>query len=158
LLVAGRLRAMSEKLKAVTLPTFISNRFDDKSGVIKIVSTLVILFFFTLYVASGLKGGTLLFAHTFGATESLSPRSSSRSCWIAAVPRARRIGISWMAVSLIMATAIGIIGIGVHAAVFFQHSFEANLEAAWEGEASHFFDALRGELELVSAALVVRGS
>lgn len=72
LLVAGRLRSMSEKLKAVTLPTFISNRFDDRSGVIKVVSTLVILFFFTLYVASGLKGGTLLFAHTFGATESWS--------------------------------------------------------------------------------------
>ena len=30
---------------------------------------MIILLFFTLYVASGLKGGTLLFAHSFGATE-----------------------------------------------------------------------------------------
>ncbi len=69
LFVAGRLRALTECLDAVTLPTYISNRFDDTTGLLKSVSTLVILFFFTLYVASGLKGGTLLFAHTFGATE-----------------------------------------------------------------------------------------
>ena len=39
------------------------------------------------------------------------------------------------------------------AAVFFQHSFEANLEAAWEGEASDFFEPLRAELELVCRSL-----
>jgi len=69
LIVAPRLRAYSEKLSAVTLPTYLSNRFDDASGVLKSVSALVILIFFTLYVASGLKGGTLLFAHSFGSTE-----------------------------------------------------------------------------------------
>jgi sodium/proline symporter len=69
LIVAPRLRAYSEKLSAVTLPTYLSNRFDDTSGVLKTVSAAVILIFFTLYVASGLKGGTLLFAHSFGSTE-----------------------------------------------------------------------------------------
>jgi sodium/proline symporter len=69
LIVAGRLRAMTERFNAVTLPTYISKRFDDTSGVLKIVSTGVILLFFTMYVASGLKGGTLLFAHSFNATE-----------------------------------------------------------------------------------------
>lgn len=67
--VAPRLRAYSEKLNAVTLPTYLSNRFEDASGVLKTVSAAVILVFFSLYVASGLKGGTLLFAHSFGATE-----------------------------------------------------------------------------------------
>lgn len=67
--VAPRLRAYSKKLNAVTLPTYLSNRFDDASGVLKTVSALVILVFFTLYVASGLKGGTLLFAHSFEASE-----------------------------------------------------------------------------------------
>ena len=67
--VAPRLRVYSEKLNAVTIPTFLSKRFDDASGTLRIVSTLVILVFFTVYVASGFKGGTLLFAHTFGATE-----------------------------------------------------------------------------------------
>ena len=69
LIVAPRLRAYSEKLNAVTLPTYLSNRFDDNTGVLKAVSAVVILIFFTLYVASGLKGGTLLFAHSFGSTE-----------------------------------------------------------------------------------------
>jgi sodium/proline symporter len=68
-IVAPRLRAYTEKLNAVTLPTYLSNRFDDNSGLLRIVSATVILIFFTLYVASGLKGGTLLFAHSFGATE-----------------------------------------------------------------------------------------
>jgi sodium/proline symporter len=68
-IVAPRLRAYTEKLNAVTLPTYLSNRFDDDSGVLRTVSAIVILIFFTLYVASGLKGGTLLFAHSFGASE-----------------------------------------------------------------------------------------
>lgn len=68
-IVAPRLRAYTEKLNAVTLPTYLSKRFDDDSGLLKTVSATVILIFFTMYVASGLKGGTLLFAHSFGATE-----------------------------------------------------------------------------------------
>jgi sodium/proline symporter len=68
-IVAPRLRAYTEKLNAVTLPTYLSNRFDDDSGVLRTVSATVIIIFFTMYVASGLKGGTLLFAHSFGATE-----------------------------------------------------------------------------------------
>ncbi|MBN1500587.1 MAG: sodium/proline symporter PutP [Spirochaetes bacterium] len=72
LIVAARLRAFTESLGALTLPSYISKRFGDESGLLKTVSTLAILFFFTLYVASGLKGGTLLFAHTFNASENLS--------------------------------------------------------------------------------------
>lgn len=40
------------------------------------------------------------------------------------------------------------------AAVFFQHSFEANLQAAWEQPADDFYDALREELELISSHLL----
>lgn len=68
-IVAPRLRGLSEKLNVVTLPTYLSKRFDDNKGILKSVSAIVILIFFTLYVASGLKGGTLLFAHSFGANE-----------------------------------------------------------------------------------------
>lgn len=69
ILVAPKLRLFTERLNVVTLPTYLSKRFEDNSGLIRIVSASVILLFFTLYVASGLKGGTLLFAHSFGATE-----------------------------------------------------------------------------------------
>ncbi len=198
LVVAGRLRALTESYDTVTLPKFLSKRFDDESGILKIVSTAVILLFFTLYVASGLKGGTLLFAHSFGASEqtallvttfvvvsytflggymavcwtdliqgllmlaalifcailgymaisgtgmtivSIKPDAfkyttslitgASLMAWgfgyfgqphilarfigiksVEAVPAARRIGISWMVICLILATIIGIIGIG----------------------------------------------
>jgi sodium/proline symporter len=71
-LVAARLRQFTEDLGAITLPTYISERFEDKSGILKIVAAVVIMLFFTLYVASGLKGGTLLFAHTFDAPEQAS--------------------------------------------------------------------------------------
>ncbi len=201
LIVAGRLRYLSEKLKAVTLSSYLANRFEDKSGVIKIIGTVVTLFFFTLYVASGFKGGTLLFAHTFGATEQtaliitafvvvsytflggylavcwtdliqgllivtalvlcvlfsffaftgngvsitdINPSAFSlKTGWItaisllawgfgyfgqphilvrfigikdvASVPKARRIGITWMIICLVMAIAIGLVGIGYNA-------------------------------------------
>ncbi|GAB7219649.1 sodium/proline symporter PutP [Vibrio comitans] len=72
LIVAPRLRVATEVTDTVTIPSFLAKRFEDNSGLIKTVSTLVILFFFTLYVASGLKGGTLLFAHSFGATEEVA--------------------------------------------------------------------------------------
>lgn len=200
-IVAPRLRAYSEKLNAVTIPTFLSNRFDDAAGVLRIVSTVVILFFFTLYVASGLKGGTLLFAHSFESSEQTAllittivvvsytflggyravcwtdlfqgllmlcalvfcsilayvavsgsgvditaknPRAfhfsttwltgASLMAWgfgyfgqphilarfigirsVKDVPSARRIGITWMSICLILSTAIGLIGIGYNA-------------------------------------------
>ncbi|MPW37284.1 sodium/proline symporter PutP [Vibrio sp. B1Z05] len=72
LIVAPRLRVATEASNTVTLPSFLSKRFEDNTGLIKTVSTIVILFFFTLYVASGLKGGTLLFAHSFGTTEEVA--------------------------------------------------------------------------------------
>ena len=74
--VAAKLRGFSETLGAITLLTYIGERFEDKSSVLKIVAAVVILLFFTLYalrftlyVASGLKGGTFLFAHAFDAIE-----------------------------------------------------------------------------------------
>jgi sodium/proline symporter len=201
LVVAGRLRAFTEMLGTLTLPSFISKRFDDTTGLLKIVSTFVILLFFTLYVASGLKGGTLLFAHTFGASEQVSlivttvvvvsytflggymavcwtdliqgllmlgalvfcavlgflaisgstseiltanPKAFSFStslitgaslmAWgfgyfgqphiltrfigikdVKSVPNARRIGTTWMVLCLLLATVIGIVGIGYNA-------------------------------------------
>ena len=200
LVVAGRLRFLTEKLDAVTLPSYFAKRFEDNTHILKVISTVIILLFFTLYVASGLKGGTLLFAHSFGATEragliittlvvvsytflggymavcwtdliqgllmvtalifcalfgffaisgsgveisSLNPEAFHFSTgWITAVslmawgfgyfgqphilarfigikdvesvPRARRVGTIWMVISLIMATIIGLIGIGMN--------------------------------------------
>ncbi len=202
-LVAARLREFTESLGAITLTTYISERFEDRSHVLRTVAAIVILAFFTLYVASGLKGGTLLFAHTFDASEqtamiittvvvvsytflggylavcwtdliqgilmflallfcamlgyfaivgtdvdisAVNPKAfdwktgslltgASLMAWgfgyfgqphilarflgiksAAEVPKARRIGMSWMILALIFSTTIGLVGVGYSAA------------------------------------------
>ncbi len=66
-LVAARLRLYTERAgNALTLPDYLSNRFEDKSNLLRIVTALVILVFFTLYCASGVVAGARLFENMFG--------------------------------------------------------------------------------------------
>lgn len=54
LIAAKRLRNYSYVSgNAITLPEFFSNRFKDNKGILKLISAIVILVFFTFYVASG---------------------------------------------------------------------------------------------------------
>ncbi len=56
LLVAKRLRKHSVVSgNAITMSEFFSNRFHDDKGILRIISAVIILFFFTFYVASGFK-------------------------------------------------------------------------------------------------------
>ncbi|GAA0465991.1 sodium/proline symporter PutP [Alkalibacillus silvisoli] len=65
--VAKRLRVYTEvSNNAITLPDFLENRFRDNSRLLRSASAAVILIFFTVYVASGLVGGAVLFSSTFG--------------------------------------------------------------------------------------------
>ena len=67
LLVAGRLRVQTEHNgDALTLPDYFSGRFEDTSGLLRILSAVVILIFFTIYCASGIVAGARLFESTFG--------------------------------------------------------------------------------------------
>jgi sodium/proline symporter len=50
----------------LTLPEFLESRFLDQSGALRILSAIVILFFFTIYTAAGLVAGAILFEETFG--------------------------------------------------------------------------------------------
>lgn len=68
-LVAERLRTISEKLDVVTIPNYLQQRFNKNGTLLKSIAASVILIFFTLYVASGLKGGSLLFSYIFDASE-----------------------------------------------------------------------------------------
>ena len=55
LFVAKPLRKCSVAFDdAITIPSFFSKRFNDKSHVLTIVSAFFIVFFFTIYTASGL--------------------------------------------------------------------------------------------------------
>ncbi|PLR29503.1 sodium/proline symporter PutP [Chimaeribacter coloradensis] len=66
-LVAGRLRVHTEaNNNALTLPDYFTSRFEDKSRLLRIISAIVILVFFTIYCASGIVAGARLFESTFG--------------------------------------------------------------------------------------------
>ncbi len=65
--IAKRLRIYTEVSgDALTLPDFLDNRFRDNSRVLRVLSAIVILIFFTLYTSAGLVGGGLLFEQSFG--------------------------------------------------------------------------------------------
>lgn len=65
--VAKRLRLYTEvAADSITLPDYLENRFNDTSRVLRVISAVVILVFFTIYVSSGLTGGAILFESTFG--------------------------------------------------------------------------------------------
>lgn len=65
--VAKRLRIFSEKAKnSITIPGYIENRFQDHSGILRLIIAVVILFFFLFYTASGFVAGGKLFSEVFG--------------------------------------------------------------------------------------------
>jgi sodium/proline symporter len=69
LYVAPRLRTYTEIANnSITIPEFLENRFADTSKMLRLVSGLVIMIFFTFYVSSGLVSGAVLFQNSFGFT------------------------------------------------------------------------------------------
>ncbi|MGB3378153.1 MAG: sodium:proline symporter, partial [Allopontixanthobacter sediminis] len=67
LLVAPRLRVYTEVTDdAVTIPDYLEKRFEDTSRNIRVIASLVIVIFFTLYTSAGLVAGGKLFEASFG--------------------------------------------------------------------------------------------
>jgi sodium/proline symporter len=65
--VAKRLRKYTIHAgNAITIPEFFTNRFKDKSHLISLVSVIFIIFFFTIYTASGFVACGKLFNSVFG--------------------------------------------------------------------------------------------
>ena len=63
---AARLRVYTEKAhNSLTLPDYLTHRFEDKSNALRIIASAVILIFFTIYCASGVVAGARLFENTF---------------------------------------------------------------------------------------------
>ena len=66
-LVAPRLRVYTELADdAITIPDFFEKRFHDTSRSLRIISSVVIVIFFTLYTSSGVVAGGKLFEASFG--------------------------------------------------------------------------------------------
>jgi sodium/proline symporter len=69
--VARRLRAATEAADdSVTLSAYFESRFEDRTRLLRLVSATVTIVFFTIYVASGLVAGGLLFQQVFGVDAS----------------------------------------------------------------------------------------
>lgn len=67
LFVAKRLRIYSESLSdSLTLSEYFSNRFNDRSNILQLLSAVFILLFFLFYTSSGLVAGGKLFETAFG--------------------------------------------------------------------------------------------
>jgi len=76
--VAGPLRVYTEHTEnALTLPDYFSNRFEDKSKLLRIFSAIIILIFFAIYSASGIVAGARLFESVFHV-------SYSQALWVGA--------------------------------------------------------------------------
>lgn len=63
--VARPLRVATQKFESLTLPSYFEQRFNDKSRLLRLISAILILLFFTFYAASGLVAGATLFTATF---------------------------------------------------------------------------------------------
>ncbi|GAA3540481.1 sodium/proline symporter PutP [Zobellella aerophila] len=64
---AKRLRTYTLEVdNAITIPEYLSRRFEDNSKLLQIISALVILLFFLFYTSSGLVAGGKLFQTVFG--------------------------------------------------------------------------------------------
>ena len=64
--VGKRLRVYTEVASnSLTIPAYFSNRFHDTSGILRTITGLVILIFFTFYSSSSFVAGAKLFSSTF---------------------------------------------------------------------------------------------
>ncbi|WP_343031525.1 sodium/proline symporter PutP [Metabacillus lacus] len=67
LILAPRLRTYTEVANdSITIPDFFENRFKDTSRILRFISAIVIIVFFTLYTSAGLVSGGTLFQSAFG--------------------------------------------------------------------------------------------
>ena len=69
--VAKRLRCFSKVAgDSITVPQYLSNRFITKSRTLQVISAIIFLVFFTLYVASAFVAGTSVFTALFPSLDS----------------------------------------------------------------------------------------
>jgi len=69
IMIAKRLRVITEKYNAITLPGLFSKRFNDTNGMLRLTASLIITFFFTFYVAAQFSGAGKVLNVTFGFSQ-----------------------------------------------------------------------------------------
>ena len=69
LIIAYPLRRDVEKYGVITLPEYFEKKVKDDSGIIRLISSLIITFFFIFYIAAQFSGAGKVLNVTFGITE-----------------------------------------------------------------------------------------
>ena len=64
--IAKRLRRFSEKLKSITIPDFLEDRYEDKTHIIRGIATSIITIFMVAYVSVQLVASGKIISETFG--------------------------------------------------------------------------------------------
>lgn len=94
-LVAARLRLYTERVgNALTLPDYLTYRFEDSSHALRIVAASVILVFFTVYCASGVVAGARLFENMFAMPYAVALWAGA-ACTITYVLIGGFLAVSW---------------------------------------------------------------
>ena len=66
IVLARRFRSEAARYRAMTMPEYFSAKFPEKAGTIRLVSTLIIIFFFVFYVGAQFAGAGKTLEATFG--------------------------------------------------------------------------------------------
>ncbi|EGQ9973357.1 sodium/proline symporter PutP [Vibrio vulnificus] len=137
LVSAKRLRTYSIQTDALTLPEFLSRRFDDKSKLIQAISAFFILLFFLFYTSSGLVAGGKLFETVFGLDYSTAVIIGTL-CVVSYTLFGGFLAVSWtdLVQGLLMAAALMIVPIAVMEGGFGQlatdmHNINPELLTLW---------------------------
>ncbi|QTM98233.1 sodium/proline symporter PutP [Sediminibacillus dalangtanensis] len=134
--VAKRLRVYTEvSNNSITIPDFLENRFRDSSHILRVISAIVILVFFTFYTSSGMVGGAKLFEASFGL-------SYSQALWIGAIVIVSYtflggfLAVSWtdFIQGILMFLALIVVPIR---AIFVIGGWDATIDAVGQIEPSH---------------------
>ncbi|MFB4166247.1 sodium/proline symporter [Alteribacillus sp. JSM 102045] len=66
--VARRFRKYSEKYDSITVPDILATRYNDKNNLLRLVSSLIIIFFMVAYVGSQVVAGSTAFSSSLGVS------------------------------------------------------------------------------------------
>ena len=67
--ISRRLRVETERHNALTLPDLFENRFSDKTHLLRMVATIIIIFFFTIYVSAQFLAAGKVLNTIFGISQ-----------------------------------------------------------------------------------------
>ncbi len=66
LLVAPKIRVATEQYNSMTFSSFFENRVSDRSGLIRLFTSFMCIFFYTIYISAGIYGMGILMESLFG--------------------------------------------------------------------------------------------